>query len=578
MRNSDEFFNDEDGEADDQNNSIKAQVTSRISESGGDSGISRKKIGTLFALISIIVSGYATRPWWHEFIYSFVSMPMVWLTFLTGVGIVVTGVKLPEDTRSDRKQKMAVIALGILLIGGTLVTSIIGHSWIMLDKNEDIEQNNASAELEDMPEIRENSTRMLPRAVARNYVTSSFQYPRHRPANGDITHYEGKTRWSFMMEPNGFIKSFIYDGKGIAFVDMTTDQKKTIAYEQQFSCSPGQAFRDDSGWNFKKNAYWVDYKESDQFAFVHNGEGYIAVPYETHEWKIGQPKGAPFPWPYSEPQFGGVALMDTDCNIEMLSADEAVEDPRLENQNFRPYSYEEMRVSSRKYKDGLANRFFWGYNLFELANVPGEGNEQPFTIPTKEGKQYIFTGEPEDSGSGMFKLWWVDAQTGDVNEVTFNKTSTLYGPERAANRVQERPEVSKLSNGKIREVIPQPINGTLHWQVHIVPESYSGVTYYGIVNANTGDVKLMETSGQVYKYLSEDTKETIEEETGGVSENETVTIVTVPNESGDDAEQFVVIKDEETGEVKERIPLDEDETVVVKQNVTTSDDGENSES
>jgi len=219
---------------------------------------------------------------------------------------------------------------------------------------------------------------------------------------------------------------------------------------------------------------------------------------------------------------------------------------------------------------GLAPAVLHGSDLFSLSNIPGEGNDLPLTTPTKQGKQYIFTATPKDSGSGLYKLWWTDGQTGELHRVEFDKSSNLYGPNKAADRVQQRPEVSRLNDARVLEVIPQAYNDTLYWQVHVVPESNSGITYYGLVNAETGDVTLKERSDQVYRYLTEEGREKLRDENVTESQEDEITLVTIPSASSDDTTRFVVVRNETTGEVEKRIELDEEDTVLINETRTTT--------
>jgi hypothetical protein len=191
---------------------------------------------------------------------------------------------------------------------------------------------------------------------------------------------------------------------------------------------------------------------------------------------------------YSVPRFGGVALVDADCEITHLSPQEARTNDVLDGQRYYPYDLALRKVSSMQYQNGILNKWFTHRDQLEIADLPGEGNDQPFTVTTSEGITYVVAAEPWGDASGIYQLWTIDGRTGEMTRFRTDVQNAMLGPRKAANYVeQDNPRVNWGSMSP-SEPLPVVRNGTLWWEVRVVPDSSAGVTYTAFVNADSGNV------------------------------------------------------------------------------------------
>jgi hypothetical protein len=392
-----------------------------------------------------------------------------------------------------------LLGVGILclgLIGFVFVGPVLGNTYAA-EGMADRVQASATA-IDQPPESVAQRSRIVPQGVASNWVENSLQYPRYTASGGDITYIDGTPHWSYSLSPDGAVNTLTRKQRGAVYVNQSSIQKDILIHDdQEFRYGQGVAVTDSYRWQVATDSFLHDYREP--FVVPHRNESYLVVPYVSHEWEF---RATPVPQLYSVPQFGGVKIIDQSGNIETVPADQTQDHPVLAGQNYYPYSLARFKIKSMAYKNGILNTIVGHKGQIELADVPGDGNSQPFTIPTEEGPTYLLATEPWGKANGVFQIWTLDAQTGRMQYTQFDQQNALRGPRKAVESIMATPELSRLNDVQAVEPIPVVRDGTLYWQARIIPDSSARITYVAFFNADTEDVTVVETTGQVQAFLS----------------------------------------------------------------------------
>lgn len=518
----------------------------------------RKLLGLLTPLIIVGAVLYFFRPWLHGALIGIYRNPYLWqVVALTVLGMALVGKKLSEAMQSlddesfdSGRLNAWLIGISVLLVPLVVFGMPLSQAFEMEELSNEVDSE--VSEINSLPDIDPEKPRILPKSVAQEYASNSLQTPRYSLGNADISISEnGTPYWSMAKQPDGFYNYFRLKQEGASFVDMTTQEKKVEFTDDLMEKGLGMGVTDNLIWQLKKQKYWVEYE--DPVSLEHDGKTYIAVPYKDYEFHFDSPVF------YTTPEWAGVALADPEGNIEFLEPEEAAENEVLQDQRLYPYELAKKKVSSMAYKHGIINAWFTHRDQLEVAEVPGENNDQPFTILTEEGVKLFVAAEPYGNAQGLFQLWTIDAATGDYSVLKLNRSEALLGANKATNYVRKAnskvnwadrsTEENNVQTGfRPSEPIPVVVNDRLYWQVRVVPLDSAGIAFTSFVNAQSGDVINAETDQQIIDFLQNE-----EVENGTVTDgNQT---------SGETQEGVWNIVVMENGEVVDRIEIGENQSV-----------------
>ncbi len=518
-----------------------------------------KIIGLLTPLLLLGGLAYFFRPWLHGALLGIYRNPYLWQVIgLTVLGVVIAGKTLVEKLEAldsneqfdSGKANIWMLGISVLLVPLLVFGMPLSNAFEMEELAGEVEAD--ASELQNLPDIDPNRPRVLPKSVAQEYASNSLQTPRYTLGEADISiSDEGKPYWSMPKKPDGLYNYFALKQRGATFVDMTTQNKKISYTEDRMEAGLGMGVTDNVMWQLKKEKFWVDYE--DPINLEHNGKTYIAVPYKDYEFHFGSPIF------YTTPEWAGVALVDPEGNIEFLEPEEAAQNEVLQDQRLYPYDLARKKVSSLAYKHGIINAWFTHRDQLEVAEVPGEGNDQPFTILTEEGVKLFVAAEPYGNAQGLFQIWTVDASTGDYSVLKLNRSEALLGANKATNYVRKANskvnwadrtsgEQTVQTGFQPSEPIPVVVNDQLYWQVRVVPLDSAGIAFTSFVNAQSGDVINAETDQQFIDFLENE-----EVQNGAVTDGNQTS-----GEATEGVWNVVVMED---GEVVDRVEIGENQSV-----------------
>lgn len=517
------------------------------------------KAGTISGILisSILVALlWFIRPWYQPLIVFLYKTPILF----EAIGIfvllaIVTVWKMNTEILEKHGQVIGnallfsiipIFFIGVMLSGSFAQVTM---SQKVLDK---------STEINELPSVDADRPRVLPRTVAEEYAENSLQQPRYQLGESDIAIQEkGKPYWSMPLSPDGLFNHFLIKQKGASFVDMTTSTKNIEYSDAKMKYGLGMGITDNVMWQLKKENYLVEYR--DPKVLKHDGETYIAVPYVNWDYHFR------FPVVYTTPKWAGVALVDSEGETQFLSPEEAETNEVLEDQVLYPHDLSRKYVSSLAYKRGILNAWFFHRDQLEVASVPGQGNNQPFTVLTEDGgaKEFVAT-EPYGRASGLFQLWLIDAQTGEYEVFKLNRSEALLGADKATNYVRKANsrvnwadrggETTTRTGFEPSEPLPVLVDNKLYWQVRVVPIDSAGIAFTSFVDAHSGDVYTAQNDEEIVNFIK----------TGELEEKKSVN-GTQPQQPGEQpSEGEIKITVTEGGEVVDTITVTENQTIEIE--------------
>ncbi|MFB6164340.1 MAG: hypothetical protein ABEJ31_04200 [Haloarculaceae archaeon] len=422
-----------------------------------------------------------------------------------------------------QSRPLYALAVVIFVVMGLFVGPFVGSVYAHDHVAEQMQSE--TTQLETLPNTSAASPRLLPRSVADNFAQSSMQYPQYRLTSSDITYRNGSYDWSYGVVPDSPLVALLGTQNGAMYVNMTTTKKDVSVRDTTFKHGRGQAVFDSLSYQSVLHAPLRRHDWETTFNAEHDGTAYVAHSTTTYEWHF---QLLPIPQLYAVPTFGSVEIMYPDGHIESLTPEQAARSPLLSGQNVYPYSLAMYRVQSMQYVHGALNKWFWKEDVLQVADLPEGGNEWPLVVPTTgtaHNLTYFVATEPTGSGSGIYQIWTFDGQTGAAGVQEYSDAQ--IGPRKAVDFVGRDPRVNRLSSAQAISPIPIVKGDTLYWHVAVVPQSRSGVTYTGFVNAQSGDVTLLQGDPQVYAFMTQSEYRRVENGTGSQGGGATTTVTVI---------------------------------------------------
>ena len=442
-------------------------------------------VGALVVLAAFAAVAWYVRPWLHGIVYTVYTTPIIPVALLVAGGMVYA---LRQRTDAVGPQAVLAVFLLVLVVGsgvtGLLAGERLGKSTL-----------DTSTEADTLSETDSQMPRVVPKSVAARYASNTLNFPQYRTTGSDVTVDGGTPYWSYALAPDGAYNYFTKQQHGTVLIDMTQQNAEVRTVTNDMERGIGAVFYNNYRFELlKRGEYLVDY--GDPFMVVNGGDQYIAVPYTTptFHWT---------PLPYTTPEWGGVALIDSEGNVEDLTPEEARQHPALEEQKLYPFELARTKVAATKYRRGIVNTFTSHEDEIEVAPVPGAGNDQPFLVFSEGGPEYIVAVEPYGDAQGLKEIWTVDSRTGEYE--VYAPDRSLFGARKATDYVRQAARTTDWNRFTPSEPIPVVVDGQLYWQVRVVPGDSSGIAYIAFVNARSSDVREVSTTRDVVAFLEGDT-------------------------------------------------------------------------
>jgi len=422
----------------------------------------------------------------HWFFYSlYVHVEVIFaiiLSVVLTIGIVkyMTG----DSTRRPQKVELSLMVFGVLVVSLTLSFLIMGSMASQITVAND---HMDFDEVDDMKQTASDDVRLLPQEVGDTYAQNRLQFERHKLSQGDITINEDESMsWTYNIEPEGLANRWAIHQAGAVTVDMTQTSANVETHEQEIVPGVGDFMGDNVFFELRKERFGVDYKEDEAYVVNRNDNLYLAVPYVEHQMETR----FPFPFPFTTPHEGGIALVNGDTGeIEYVDVDDVQDHDILEDQRAVSYDITKYYVDSMRYKNGIINAWFFKEDVPEVASSPGDGNEQPYLVRTEDRElTLLIAAEPAGDSSGIYQTYYQNAQTGDWERHVADRNDAMVGPIRSTDYVQAQAPTVDWDEFTPVEPLPIIRDDGLFWMTRVIPDGGGGVSYIAFVDAETNEV------------------------------------------------------------------------------------------
>lgn len=513
-------------------------------------------VGALSILISIL--NVVAAPLFQPLVYDLVMQSPViifyWVpTIVLAIAATIGGNYLGYDKAST----YALYGGAAILVFSLLVVaplSVYAQQQHLADRTQDkmttqsLYTNNSST----LPELDSDNHRNVPLTKAKKDASNNFQQSKHKlSSDADITYVNGEPYWSWAAVPDSGGEKWSGAQNGAVFVSQSNSDGETYVVEGDVKNGQGVKFWRSHKWNLQRNNYWVDYQDNTFMSVeslpnepgVVQGKTSIATPVVSHEYH--------FKWgiiPYTVPSYDGVALQDSNGNVEQLSPSEVQDHPQLKDDNVYPYWLTRTEISALNWEDGVINKFWNKNDLFKFAEPNGDSsNQPPYTMQGADGsKQYYIPTSPQGSGEGLKDIFIQNGQTGEFTR--YKAPQGMVGPQNVGGYIQGEstpPGVTNWDEYNVVEILPVTHNGELYYQGHIVKSGGPGMPGYAFVNANNPDDIVFVTgdnkdtlASQFIDGQSINDSMTVERENETTANGTTITYVVVYNSDGEELGRY----------------------------------------
>lgn len=335
------------------------------------------------------------------------------------------------------------------------------------------------------------NVRYMPMPVALQLASSKYQDPRHHVDDLDPIELEnGDIGWTGGRIPTGPIN--VLTGKTQGTVTVTPDGRVTTQ-DQEFACGEGMAITDNIRWKLWRKNYGAVQEE--YYYITINDELVLMAPYVSYRLD-----GLTF-----IPKWGGVFIVDGDCNIEDLSPREALKDERLIGQRIVPEGYAKRVAEAWQYQNGIMNAWFYHVDQTEVPTIENESNQMPYLIPTNLGEQWFIALEPYGPAYSIYKMIFVDAYDGTVRVFEYPADSAIISPNKAAGFIRAANPTYDWSSVIVIEPRPLIVDNILYWMMSQTSNDFSGVQRTILVRSTDEKVMTIESYRDLMAFISGDT-------------------------------------------------------------------------
>lgn len=528
------------------------------------------KIGIALGVI-LLALVWILRPWFQG-IYYFFWFEHIGVTFYLVLTSVMVGVLGAVGSKERKVLTVLLVLIVVILSLITLSAFWLEGAYVKSDVSEQTTMNTPEiSNFSKAPAVDKQNLRIMTMKGANTQAQSSFNEPTHELSGGELVMRDGTLSTSYVMEPEGLYKAFTRQQKGAVFVTLNSTNPSVEQVNQKFKCGRGMLIFDSAAFQMQKDNMNTKMVNPTTFQAT-NGDLYNMWSGIQHSHiKFGMQYNIPMF--YRTPAFTKVMLSDTGCNQEVLTPEEARNDPRMDGkdlQQFYPYELTRFEVVSTNLQNGLVNTFTDKVGMKALPDTKSIDNEPPYTMMFEDGTyKQVLTMEAIGGGTGVFEVYVVDGRTGEKTKYTYN--TNLKGPGYAANAViaddSEKFGPDKLT---ISEIYPVYRNGETWYQVNAVQSDTGIYGYTAFYNPGEGELLKAYKDGQIKAFYSG----------SSASHQEPENVIDVPNDNEGGSRSvsnptlWVAIENE-NGETVYTVPVAGNESVNVddsqpKNTTTTS--------
>ena len=456
------------------------------------SWLSNHTLGLITSVIALVII-LSTAPCWQSIFLTAYICIIPTIVALLGLILICTYARSEEEIAT-------ISSVTVLLVLGTLIAgSLLAGSYMV----EDIKP----IELDTLPVTAD--VRYLPIEVAHEITASTLNDPMYAAGQTHPFDYMGEMAYITPRLPNGFNNQLNGNANGAMIIYANGTQH---IIDQEFKYGEGMDITDNIYWKLIQKHY---------LSYV--PDVYYVMDENTSELLLMAPYiGYKLVFPCMLPYWKGVMVVHTDGEIEDLSVNEAIADPRFKEQRLYPEYLARYIGLSWGYRNGVWNTVGLvgeHKDQAELANVVDAGNKMPYLMPNGNGFSWVSMFEPYGPSESIYKIMYIDAHDGSLAMYNIPVEKNLGGPARAISYVKTKFLQYDWESGAAaiepRPIIQNDTNGNpiIYYQVSITNKAFNGMQSTVLVDsrinlndnkqvlefANYNELKAFLSSGKLVK-------------------------------------------------------------------------------
>jgi len=462
-------------------------------------------------LLPVLVGVWFFRTWFHTPLMLLYTRPAILEGLI--VALLVGGLLLPRWSWLTRRRAMSVTVntlrgserrqyhhrllpwavglVGVIIVAAFAVVGGWGRATYLATHLD-------YRCVEALPDSTEG-IRLMPYTVAHRYAKDSLQLSQYRLGTENmVLDDDDRLAWVFPLTPDGLVITFTKQNKGLVLVDATTQDKNCDTIWQDLAIGEGMQLTDNLWWRIYRHRYFVT--TEDPFYLTSGRDIHTCVPAVSYDfaWRWGVV--------HTVPRFAGLFLVDAAGEVVFLTPDEARQHSVTAGNRLFPELLAREYVNAYQFHLGVANKLFVHEDQLQIQDVRSVThiNRQPFLIQTEAGPMWFVGTEPFGESHGIFKIFLVDAVSGEINLYELPQAENLTGPIRAADYVRRANPIVDWSRFELVEPLPFIRDGALYWKLAVVPGDAAGIAYQAFVDSRSNEVIEAHTAEQVKAFLRGD--------------------------------------------------------------------------
>lgn len=315
----------------------------------------------------------------------------------------------------------AVLATAVFIFG-TLLFNKVSEYYMYKKLASNVQ------ELDDYIPVNKDVFRFTPRVVAYNQMESTV---RARTEKVDWIHtrpYLENYGFGYVtpITPDGLRPQYLEKNPGFVKYDDGFDTDTVIKrIDQPFDVGEEMLYTDNIQRQLFFDDFFAQYPRIHYVTLGDPNKFYAVAP------KIKYKYGFPF---FFIPYWSGTAIIDEKGNIEDLTRAEIIKDERFKGKWMAPLALFREYVDVQDYAVGFWNTFTSVDGMLSVPSLPN--NEYPLVIYTESGDTYlVIDTEPQGTGRGLFRMYYQNAQTGEIFMYEPPTTEPIIGPRGAMSKV-----------------------------------------------------------------------------------------------------------------------------------------------
>lgn len=448
----------------------------------------------LLLVVVVVALGWicwAARPWFQPLLLGIYNNL---LPIGLGVATIVAFVVAAWVSKEYYEPTVGVVALWVLVVV-LLVSAIFFSFYCPAFRQVVIADQMEPLFIDELPETAR--VRYTPLGIAQTLMRAMQVESHLKIGDIDPVDLDGQFVWIAPRVPNGLVNALSRSMDGFLVV---REDEALPAISQPFEYGEGSLLYRNIIWQLRIRHYGCSFPEIFYLPDPETDGGYMGiVPYVGWRWHRIT----------TVPYWAGVAIFHAGGEIEDLTVEEALADPRFEGQRLFPEMLTLLQARSWAYKDGVANAWFRHIDQVEIPQLRYSDNQMPFLLP---GNIWMVAAEPAGPSQSVFKIFFFDAHNGALKIYEFSTVQAVLGPNVAWGYAQSGTPgyVWRESSGAgtyiLVEARPVIKSGKLYWMYSVTTSGNDGIAFTILVGGEASTI-LMGGESKILHFCSRDSFE-----------------------------------------------------------------------